>query len=339
MVCFKLCRYSVPRYQPEIYVHEHDSQFTAIKEHNQVAPITVYTTKDSSVIEENILPTLSLWSHKTQEIAVISKGAGTIVVPKRVRQYLNTQVYDYPHISFKPNHYCEKPLDIIFISNGEANAEINWTKLNAMHSGKKLPNRLVRSDKIKGRVAAYHAAAEMSNTPWFFAVFAKLDIEWSFDWSWQPDRLQVPKHYIFHALNPVNGLIYGHQAMIAYNKKLVLANNGQGLDFTLDSEHEVVPIVSGIARYNTSPWSAWRTAFREVLKLKHKLPDVESEERIQYWLNTGWMEDGTWSQAGAQDALEYYDLVQGNFDELKKSYDWPWLASYAFIRRGLTPDL
>jgi hypothetical protein len=66
-------------------------------------------------------------------------------------------------------------------------------------------------------------------------VFAKLEVSSSFDWSWQPDRLQEPKHYIFHALNPVNGLEYGHQAMIAYNRKLVLENTAPGLDFTLDS--------------------------------------------------------------------------------------------------------
>jgi hypothetical protein len=60
-------------------------------------------------------------------------------------------------------------------------------------------------------------------------VFAKLEVSSMFDWSWQPDRLQEPKHYIFHALNPVNGLEYGHQAMIAYNKKLVLANTAPRL--------------------------------------------------------------------------------------------------------------
>ena len=46
--------------------------------------------------------------------------------------------------------------------------------------------------------------------------------------------MQQPKHYIFDAKNPVNGLVYGHQAMIAYNKKLTLDNYGYGLDFTLD---------------------------------------------------------------------------------------------------------
>jgi hypothetical protein len=172
-------------------------------------------------------------------------------------------------------------------------------------------------------------------------VFSKLHVNKNFDWSWQPDRLQEPKHYIFHAQNPVNGLIYGHQAMIAYNRELVLNNPGQGLDFTLDSAHEVVPILSGTAEYAQSKWSAWRTAFRECIKLRASLPDVENEYRLNRWCANG---EGLsfypekWSSIGAQDALEYYDAVGGDFAELKKSYDWAWLASYALLKRNLTPE-
>ena len=199
------------------------------------------------------------------------------------------------------------------------------------------PNRLVRIDGVKGRVAAYQAAARASDTPWFFAVFAKLQVDLKFDWAWQPDRMQQPKHYIFHAKNPINGLVYGHQAMIAYNRKLVLENTGAGLDFTLDQPHEVVPILSGVANYHTSNWMCWRTAFREVLKLKASLPDFENEYRLRQWLTVD-SGAGQWSMKGAQDAVEYYDEVGGDFEALKKSYEWDWLASYAFIKRSLVPD-
>jgi len=36
--------------------------------------------------------------------------------------------------------------------------------------------------------------------------------------------------------------------------------------------------------------------------------------------------------------MEYYKAVDGNFEELRKSYDWAWLSSYALIKRNLTPD-
>jgi hypothetical protein len=186
-------------------------------------------------------------------------------------------------------------------------------------------------------VAVYQAAARQSHTSWFFAVFAKLEVTRDFDWSWQPDRMQQAKHYIFHAYNPVNGLVYGHQAMIAYNKRLVLENTGEGLDFTLDQPHEVVPIVSGTANYHESDWMCWRTAFREVLKLKASLPDVESEHRLNRWLTVD-TTTGEWSRKGAEDGVEYYDSVGGDFSALKKSYEWSWLASYAFMKRSLTTN-
>jgi hypothetical protein len=127
--------------------------------------------------------------------------------------------------------------------------------------------------------------------------------------------------------------------MIAYNQELVLANAGQGLDFTLDSAHEVVPILSGTANYAETPWMAWRTAFRECIKLKASLPDVENEYRLSKWLDINSDEaDPQWSRFGAEDAIEYYNAVAGDFVELKKSYDWAWLASYAFVKRSLTPD-
>jgi hypothetical protein len=169
-------------------------------------------------------------------------------------------------------------------------------------------------------------------------VFAKLQVETEFDWSWQPDRLQEPKHYIFHAYNPVNGLTYGHQAMIAYNRDLVLNNPGVGLDFTLDSAHEVVPILSGTAEYAHTCWSAWRTAFRECIKLRGSA-DVESQYRLDKWLSVDLSHsNGEYSIYGAEDAVEYYDAVGGDFAELRKSYDWAWLASYALIKRNLTPN-
>ena len=127
--------------------------------------------------------------------------------------------------------------------------------------------------------------------------------------------------------------------MVAYNKELVLSTQGKGLDFTMEQPHEVVPIISGTANYTESPWTAWRTAFREVLKLKHSLPDVESEYRLRMWLsNAGEFQNAEWSQWGAEDAVEYYNQVDGDFTALKKSYEWDWLASYAFMKRSVLPS-
>jgi hypothetical protein len=128
-------------------------------------------------------------------------------------------------------------------------------------------------------------------------------------------------------------------AMIAYNKALVTVNEAKGLDFTLDQEHEVVPLLSGIARYADDPWIAWRSAFRECLKLKHSLPDVENSYRLEQWLKAPTASSiACWSAVGASDAVKYYNSVQGSFDALRLTYEWDWCADYLFKQHNLTPD-
>jgi hypothetical protein len=326
---------SVPRRPIPVIEHKFDSQAEAVQTLPFDGPLALYTTTD--YVHGNLV-TVPLWRQETKTIVPLSTGATSVIVPKAAVGDIKTQLYDYPYIDKTHRMLKDQPLDIVFISNGEPNAKSNYLQMTMyLANESRYTNRVHVVEGVNGRVAAYHAAARVSTTPWFFAVFAKLEVNQMFDWTWQPDRMQQAKHYIFHANNPVNGLVYGHQAMIAYNRQLALENTGVGLDFTLDQAHEVIPILSGTANYAESPWMAWRTAFRECIKLKASLPDVENEYRLNQWLT----KDSTaeqWSMKGAQDAVEFYDLVGGDFAELRKSYDWAWLASYAFMRRSLTVD-
>jgi hypothetical protein len=324
----------VPRMPMPQVKYTDDSLATAVWNHEFATPLVeFYQTAPASNV-----PTVSLWQESTKTVIPLSQGHATAVVPRECKNYIKTQIYDYPHINKTRVTLKEQPLDIVFISNGEKDAEDNFNWLTTV-AGPAI-NCIHWSDGVTGRVAAYHSAAQLSTTPWFFAVFAKLQVNQHFDWSWQPDRMQAAKHYIFHAGNPVNGLVYGHQAMIAYNRRLVLENEGTGLDFTLDQAHEVVPILSGTANYAETPWMAWRTAFREALKLRASLPDVENEYRLKVWLkkDSCTIANAHWSHKGAQDAVEYYEEVKGDPTELRKSYEWSWLATYAFVKRSLTTD-
>ena len=329
----------VPRRPMPVIEHQNDSQVDAVKNSTWAGPLATFTNTD--YVTGNLV-TVPLWREETKTIVPLSHGATSVIVPRAAVGQIQTQLYDYPYIDRTHRMLKDAPLDIVFISNGEPVADETFVHLQNVTGNLFREQKIHHVKGVNGRVAAYHAAAESSNTPWFFAVFAKLFVNEKFDWDWQPDRMQQPKHYIFHALNPVNGLEYGHQAMIAYNKQLVLANTGKGLDFTLDDKHEVVPILSGTAVYNMSPWVAWRTAFREALKLKMSLPDVESEFRLTQWLSTNpgsqHIVNEEWSRWGAEDAVEYFNEVGGEFAALKKSYEWDWLASYAFVKRSLVPD-
>jgi hypothetical protein len=249
------------------------------------------------------------------------------VAPRDVQAHLVSQIYDYPYIIKQKQEYLTPDLlDIIYISNGEPAAE-QWYE----HLVKTCGREVKRVKDVNGRAAAYKAAAELSSTPWFFAVFAKLEVIPKFDWIWQPDWLQEPKHYIFNSRNPVNGLEYGHMGVIAYNRQLVLDTDEYGLDFTLSKPHAVVPVLSAVAHYNTTPELTWRTAFREVIKLKddvEKTGSVESGYRLETWLTVA---DGDYSEfsiLGARDAVDYYNKVNGNYTELMRSFEWAWLKDY-----------
>lgn len=313
---------SVPRRPIPWIRHGDDSHVEQVKQCTLTDPLIVFQNADY----DGALPAVPLWRAKTKTVTPLTKGGTTVIVPRQAITAVQEQLWDYEYVDKRHQHYQDAPLDVVFIENGEVNAEENYQHLEEILRDK--PNKLHRVSNVKGRVAAYRAAADASTTPWLFTVFAKLKIDKGFDWSWQPDRLQQPKHYIFHARNPINGLEYGHMAMIAYNKKLVLSNTAPGLDFTLDQLHEVVPVLSGVANYADDELMAWRSAFREVLKLKAGKQTMDTQYRLRTWLSKGEGIKGEWSKQGAKDAVDYYESVEGDFDKLKLSYDWEWLNAY-----------
>jgi len=319
---------SVPRLPAPVTIVNNDTHVEGI--HNDVNfPYQVLITNDNKNMRHEDIDTMALWKAEDKTVIITSTGASRIIAPKEASKFVKKEIYDYPYIITSNKVSQSKPLDIVFFSNGEACAEENYEHL--LNIAKDLPNIVVGVDGVKGRVASQHEAARMSNTPWYFLVNAKLKVNEDFNFDWQPDRLQIPKHYIFTATNPLNGLEYGHQAIVANNKKLTLNTIVKGLDFTLDSEHEVVNVNSGISRFNTSKWDTWRTAFREVVKLKHSVETTGSEEnkeRLDIWLTVASGEYSEYCLKGAIEAVKFYESVSGDFDKLRLTYDWAWIKDY-----------
>lgn len=317
----------VERWPVQAVYYADDNLIAAIQNHTFTSPYTLFTHHDNYQSISNV--NTCLWTEKDRTARPLSTDKSISLIPRDVKKYIKTQVYDYPYLdtSGTRNVRHTPDLDIVYISNGEPD-EQKWYDNTVYQSNRNV--KWIRG--VDGRTAAYQAAARASSTDWFFAVFAKLEVLGNrFDWHWQPDYWQGPKHYIFNARNPLNGLEYGHQGMIAYNKRLVLENNNPGIDFTLSQPHESVPILSGTAHFNQTPWMTWRTAFREVLKLKHfsvTQPSVETDYRLKVWCTRASGDNAGWCLQGAKDALEYYDTVNGNYTELLKSFEWAWLKDY-----------
>jgi hypothetical protein len=313
---------SVPRRSMPVLQHQYDTHVEAVKTIEWSGPLAVFAT--NSVPDS--LPTVALWRDKTRVIVPLDTGAESVIVPRSAISHIRSQLYDYAYIDKTQRQRASTLQDVIFISNGESMAEANWQHL------KTICPRAQRSDGVTGREAAYKAAAALSTTPWFYAVFAKTEVLNTFAFDYAPDRMQQPKHYIFHSRNPLNGLEYGAMNINLYNRQLVL-NTVPGLDFTLSAAHEVVPICASVSRFNTDPWVTWRSAFREVLKLKREVDlgaDVEIQHRLRVWTTQAQGQNAEHCLQGAQDALNYYAQTQGRLEDLQQSFDWAWLQEYYY---------
>ena len=215
-----------------------------------------------------------------------------------------------------------RPLDIVYVSAGETGEEERYQRLCEL-SGREI--KWVRG--VVGRENALREAATISTTGWFILFPAKIWADDNFDFDFQPNRQYDPKHYIFYAKNPLNGLEYGHQAAVCYNRQLVLETVDYGLDFTMSKPHDIVPVNCGIAQYNSSIIMTWRTAFREVIKLL-AAGDVESMERLEVWRTVARGEFCEWSLIGAEDGIDYYHGVAGDHQKLMPTFEWQWLENY-----------
>jgi hypothetical protein len=329
----------IKRWPVPVVEYDGNNLVQAIKDYEFVTPYAVFANREFGQMDHVVD---CVWTEKDRTVRSMSTSNGISVIPRDIKKYIKTQVYDYPHL-YKDgdglmNYYADKSLDVVYISNGEPDAERYYKHLVEVLeqpiSGIGFPrfsNKIHRVQNVNSRLAAYKAAAHASTTPWFFAVFAKLEVDRNFNWHWQPDLWQEPKHYIFNARNIVNGLEYGHMGMIAYNRNLVLDTYNPGIDFTLSKPHESVPILSGTAHFDQDAWTTWRTAFREVLKLRMFMdtqPTLETEHRLNIWQNYAAGSYAEYCKSGARDAIEYYESVQGDPAKLQLSFEWAWLRDY-----------
>jgi len=325
---------SVPRKSMPVIRHDHDSHVDAVLTQDFAGPLAIFSTGNTA--SQGLRPpAVSLWREKTKTIVPLSPGAGSVIIPKTAIPYIKTQLYDYPYIDKTHcNDRIDAVMDVVFISYDEPDAEQNWNILAQRCA------RAKRVHGVAGMETALEAAADLSSTPWYYAVFAKTRLHEQFDFSYVPDRMQQPKNYIFDCINTVNGLQYGHMGVVMYNcqgiRELNQAKNF-GLDYTLSFAHESVPLVSCYGNFNQSPYHTWRTAFRECAKLAYfesQSPTVDGEYRLNTWLSRAQGDHAKWCLKGARDGVEFFKSSDQALATLKQSFRWEWLREYFVSRHG-----
>ena len=227
---------------------------------------------------------------------------------------LDDKIYKYPNS------------DIIFISYDEAYADINFNRLKEYFPKAK------RSHGVKGILEAHIAAANLATTDMFYVVDADAEIESTFEFDYFPSGYDREAVHVWYSRNPVNDLIYGYGGIKLFPRDMLLNYKGSPIDFTtsVSSKFKVIPEVSNVTRFNTDPFSAWRSGFRECTKLASKLipnqDNKETEERLAIWCSKGAdREFGEFAIMGAIAGSEYGKEHKDQPELLGLINDYIWL--------------
>ena len=213
--------------------------------------------------------------------------------------------------------------DIVFISYNELNAEENLAKLR-----QRFP--LVKHvHGVTGIHQAHITAAKMVFTPMFWVVDADAVILDSFKFDYKLTKEEYDIVHVWRSRNPVNGLEYGYGGVKLLPKKLTLAMDITTTDMTMSisSKFKAMEEVSNITAFNTDPFSAWRSAFRECCKLA-VINNPESLSRLHEWCKL--VEDapyGFYAYSGALAGNKYGCENAGNNPALSLINDFDWLKS------------
>jgi len=216
--------------------------------------------------------------------------------------------------------------DIVFISYREPNADANYAALKARFPSVK------RVHGVKGIHQAHIAAAKRCFTKMFWIVDADALIvdDFNFDYlvsDWDQDAVHV-----WRSQNPVNDLVYGYGGVKLFPRHLAIDMDTSKPDMTtsITNKFKSMSKISNITAFNTDSFSAWRSAFRECVKLSSKIIDrqnnIETEERLLAWKTVGENRPfGKYAIAGANAGFEYGVKNKINTEALKLINDFDWM--------------
>ena len=222
-----------------------------------------------------------------------------------------------------------KPYDIVFISYQEPNADENFENLKT-----RFPDRVIhRVHGVKGIHQAHIEAAKACDTPMFYIVDGDAVVVDDFKFDWQVPAWQYNHVHVWRSKNPVNGLVYGYGGIKLFPRHETINMDTSKPDMTtsISDKFVAMPKVSNITAFNTDPFNAWKSAFRECAKLSSKVIDrqksKETNERLRTWCmymipDTPFGEDAL---QGAKAGTAYGTRNKGDVEALKAINNFEWL--------------
>jgi len=217
--------------------------------------------------------------------------------------------------------------DIVFIHNNEPDAEANYNRVK-----ERFPRVKLLSGQ-KGIHQAHKVAARMCWTDYFWVIDGDSIISDDFDFTHNDvEFYEEPTVRVYRAINPVNQLVYGHGGVKLLPRLATLTMSLNGVDMTtsISTLYKPVNIVSNIHKFDVDSFSAWRTAFRECVKLSSQIIDrqnsTETMDRLYTWCSIA--ENTEFNSEiikGALAGKRYGETHKNDKTKLRLINDYEWL--------------
>lgn len=216
--------------------------------------------------------------------------------------------------------------DVVFLSYKEKNADENWQRLKSMCPW------AIRVHGVEGIFNAHKQAAISAFTTMFYVVDGDAYIVDGFTFNFKPNKQHRKYTHIWRCKNAVNDLVYGYGGVKLFPRKEILQRDSMSTDFTTSLNNGLVIVneLSNETRFNTSEFEAWKSAFRECVKLSSKVidrqKDDETLERLDIWCSKGVDKPfGRYCIDGAKAGREFGLKNKDNVEELSRINDFNWL--------------
>ena len=216
-----------------------------------------------------------------------------------------------------------KMTPVYFLYTDEANLNENWERLQSKTAD------CISVAAVGNIFESHKHIASLCQGDRFYVVDADSWIVDSFTFDKKIDL--TPKSVaVFRSKNPVNGLIYGHGGIKLFSKDCFSTERLDRPDMTttLADSYIKLNIIATEHRFNYNPYSTWRTAFREAVKLSAGINknnnDQESQERLTMWCEAGLeTQYGYFAIQGARQGCKW---ASEDYDAMKVN-DFKWLKN------------
>ena len=255
-----------------------------------------------------------------------SKSASIYLVPRDLAVDETTGEFPDKKI-IKTTLIRKPPYDVFFIQYDENNANKNLRYIKEKRPDVKI------IDGIKGIFNAHLEAAKQSQTDFFWVVDADATVIDAFDFEYDIPEWDFDVVHIWKSINPINQLEYGHSGVKLIPKHLILmADEETAVDITtsIGAKIKIMDEISNINNFATNPFNAWRSAFRECVKLASGVIDrqvqTETDDRLLAWTSKGGRRPlGEYVKGGASAGEWYGKTYKGDKNALAMINDYEWL--------------